>query len=63
MFSLKVRERAGRVVVCCVCVGRTCPFPALFVRNNNKEKCSPKLFDTFMLENKEVVTVAQKKMQ
>ena len=43
--------------------GRTCPPPALFVRNNNKEKCSPKLFGTFMLENKEVVTVAQKKMQ
>lgn len=33
----------------CVCVGRTCPSPTLFVRNNNKEKCSPKRFGTFML--------------
>ena len=62
MFSLKVRERAGRGVVYCVCVGRTYPSPTLFVRNTNKEKCSPKLFGTFMLENKDVVTVAQKKM-
>ena len=62
MFSLKVRERAGRVVVCCVCVWGGLALPPHFLCES-KEKCSPKLFDTFMLENKEVVTVAQKKMQ